>query len=310
MLLRPSLALRAALIAGSTGALLILCAVGWPSSAQAGIDACGNIHVEANASCELVVDDPGGCEVMCEDLGFRASCAAELYAECEGTCTAEVTEVCMQDCDVTVCETECMVDPGGFNCRAQCNATIDAECSARCEAMATGQDARADCEASCAATYSAECEVGCEGRPPSVTCTETCEQICVSRCRAESTVDCQVECQAGGYVDCEAEVQGSCEADCRSPEGALICDSSYVDHGDNLQMCIEALQEELEIETETSASSSCETLPDGTVSCGGMASASASCAVHRASGGPPTSTGAAILVALVAAGLGVRRRRS
>ena len=60
--------------------------------AFAGIEACGNIHVEAEAKCEANVS--GGCETQCTPLNMQASCAGQLEAECRGTCTGMATATC------------------------------------------------------------------------------------------------------------------------------------------------------------------------------------------------------------------------
>jgi MYXO-CTERM domain-containing protein len=109
-------------------------------------------------------------------------------------------------------------------------------------------------------------------------------------------MDCQIDCQARGYVDCKADLQGTCEVSCEAPEGALFCDGQYVDHGNNLEECINALEEGLEIEAEASAS--------------GEASgeAEASCAMSPAALG---GQGSGALLGLLGLGwAAVRRRRN
>lgn len=251
-----------------------------PSVSQAQLDACGDIYVSAEAMCEIVVE--GGCTAMCEPVSFRASCAADLYASCEGSCTASASASCMASCDVAACEATCTVDPGTFSCQAQCTATLEADCAAQCSAMAGDNEARARCEASCQATFAAECEASCTATPPSATCMARCEASCQGRCEAEANVDCQVDCQAGGYIDCEASLTGGCMARCQEPDGALFCDGQYVDHGGNLDACIDALRNLLNIEVDASARGSAGCVGD-TCTAEGEAEASASCAVawHR-----------------------------
>src|SRR6185436_10772886 len=50
-----------------------------------------------------------------------------------------------------------------------------------------------------------------------------------------------------------------CEVECKSQEGALFCDGQYIDHGDKLDMCIDALQAALDIQvmSEASGEASC-----------------------------------------------------
>jgi hypothetical protein len=132
---------------------------------------------------------------------------------------------------------------------------------------------------------------------------------CEGRCTAEAEVDCQVMCQASGYIDCTTMLTGGCETQCMEPDGALFCDGQYVDHGGNLDACIMALQDALDIEVDVTArgSSSCM---------GGMCMAegevSASCGVSGAPGGGAGGASgwlglAAVPVALVA--VRCRRRR-
>ncbi|MCC6898866.1 MAG: hypothetical protein IT377_07810, partial [Polyangiaceae bacterium] len=55
-----------------------------PSTAHAGLEACGDIHVEASGTCEAMAK--GGCDVQCKDLKFEAACQAEGYVSCKGEC--------------------------------------------------------------------------------------------------------------------------------------------------------------------------------------------------------------------------------
>lgn len=274
-----------------------------PAPSQAQLDACGDIYVEADAMCEILVE--GGCTAMCEPLSFQASCAADLYVECDGMCTATVDASCMASCDIGACEARCTADPGSFDCRAECTLTAEARCDAQCAGMASGSEAHGQCIASCEATFAAECEASCEVTPPSAECMARCEASCEGSCTAEANVDCQVECQSGGYAECTAELMGGCTAQCTEPDGALFCDGQYVDHGGNLDACIEALRSALNIEVDASArgSSMCT---GGMCSAEGEAEASASCAVAWTR---PAGAGLAWLAALVPLCLLFRRRR-
>ncbi len=235
----------------------------YSSSAYAGIDACGDIHVEANARCEVLVD--GGCQAECEPVSLQAACAAELYANCEGQCTAEASLDCQASCQGE-CTASCVADPGQFDCRASCNADCQGECSASCS--------DSQCEAACEATCSAGCDAECDVTPPSASCDARCEASCSASCEAQANIDCQAQCQADGYAMCEADLQGGCEAQCQRPEGALFCDGQYVDAGNNLDECVAALQAALDIEVEGYAEGACEA---GT--CEAEAGGSISCAV-------------------------------
>src|SRR5262245_26961869 len=88
------------------GTVLVLGASGVaPRAAQAGIDACGDIHVEADAQCEVI--PPGAsCEAMCEPVALRAACAAELAASCDGGCNKLPSATCTGSCEAD-CEADC-----------------------------------------------------------------------------------------------------------------------------------------------------------------------------------------------------------
>jgi hypothetical protein len=219
-----------------------------PTTAHAGLDSCGNIDVSANAQCELVTS--GGCQAMCEPVTLQAACAGRLYAECEGQCDADISAECSGSCQAD-CTGECEVDPPSFDCRASCEADCEGECSGRCDSSDS------ECAASCRGTCSASCDGHCEATPGEANCEAKCEASCDGSCEAEANIDCQVECQAGGFVDCEAELKGGCEVDCQKPEGALFCDGQYVDHGNNLEECIAALEAAYNIDVEGYAEGMC-----------------------------------------------------
>lgn len=262
-----------------------------PATARAGIEACGDIHVEASAECEVMVE--GGCEAQCEPFRMEAACAAELYAECQGQCEASASAECTGSCEAD-CQAQCEVDPGTFDCRASCEGDCQASCDGRCSS--DDSECRASCEAAC----SGECDARCEVEPPEASCDARCEASCEGSCQAQASLDCQIDCQAEGYVDCEARLQGGCEAECREPEGALFCDGQYVDHGGNLQECIDAL-ENLNITVEGSASGRC-----ANGRCEGEASGSVGCVVAPSRGNPAGPLALSALVLLLTA-LGRRR---
>lgn len=224
-----------------------------PKTADAALEACGNIHIEAGAQCEII--PPGTeCQVHCTPLSVRAACAAELYLECDGQCDASASVECTADCDAS-CRAECDADPGSFDCRGACQADCEGACSARCS---SGDD---DCFAQCQATCSAECDAECSVVPPEADCEAQCDACCAGSCTAEANIDCQLDCQGDAFGTCEVELQGECTADCQSTQGALFCDDAYV-HYDDLQACVEALRDleirvEGSVEVEASGSASC-----------------------------------------------------
>lgn len=258
------------------------------SSAQAGIAACGNIHVEASAECKM----EGGieCEARCTPVSLEASCAAELHAQCEGECNASLEVECTDTC-LPSCSGRCEVDPGAFDCRAECQGDCEGSCQGTC--------GDSECEASCVATCSGECEASCDVDLPEADCDAQCEACCGGFCTAEANIDCQVSCQAAGYAECKAEIEGGCKADCQTEEGALFCDGQYVDHGGKLEECVDALRELFDIEVEGYARGECS---NG--KCEGEAGGSLSCSAtidgRRDESAP---------LALLALGLlGLRRR--
>jgi hypothetical protein len=245
----------------AVGGLLCL-----PGTARAAdLDACGNISVEAQAECELVTG--GGCEAMCEPVAFEAACAGQLTVECQGQCNASASVECTGSCEAD-CQGRCEANPGEFDCRGECMAGCEGECSGRC----SSEDS--ECFASCRGTCGVSCDGRCEATPPSAECNAKCEASCEGSCEAQANIDCQVDCQADGFVDCEAELRGGCEVECSKPEGALFCDGQYVDHGDNLQECIDALKAAFDVHVEGSASGECNNLE-----CTGEAEGALSCAV-------------------------------
>jgi len=267
--------------------------------AQAGLADCGNIHVEANAMCQLEVE--GGCTAHCEPVSFQAQCAANYEAQCSAMCHGSVDASCMGSCDVASCQAECDLDPPHFDCSAQCEADGSADCDAQCAAG----DGHGECVASCQASFSAHCTANCP--PPSsgsVDCEASCQASCQGRCEASANVDCEAQCQSSFSADCEASLQGGCEAKCQTPDGALFCDGQYVDYGDHLQKCEAALASIVHVTVHGSASSGC-----GSNSCSAEAegSAKASCAMAPGSSGWTAPTWLVAGFGLLA--FGARRRR-
>lgn len=221
--------------------------------ARADLAACGDIHVEASARCEVV--PPGlECEGMCEPLSVRAACAAQLDAECQGSCRELPTVDCQGECTGS-CTARCeKLEPGDFGCEGDCKADCSGSCQGRCE---TAEDS-AQCEASCTASCDAECHGSCDIELPEADCDAGCEASCEGSCDVDANFDCQVDCQAEGFAECETDLEGGCDIACEGEEGALFCDGQYVDHGDNLQKCVAALEAVLDLEVETHAEASCE----------------------------------------------------
>ncbi|HVH47761.1 MAG TPA: hypothetical protein VM925_35740 [Labilithrix sp.] len=264
-----------------------------PSVAHAGIEACGNIDVKANATCKVEVE--GGCTAQCEPVRFEASCAAKLETQCQGQCSASATVDCQASCKGS-CTGQCEANPGSLDCSASCRASCEGDCSGKCSSSGN----KSECEASCKATCSGSCDAECTGTPPSATCDAKCEASCKGSCKAEANVDCQISCQSKGYAQCKANLQGGCTARCEKPEGALFCDGQYVDTGDNLKNCIAALDAYLNVKVDASGSASCD---NGTCEAKGEASASCNASPTEA----PASS--AWLLAGLGTVIGVAARR-
>jgi MYXO-CTERM domain-containing protein len=216
------------------GASLIAAAVAVPMlvtcPANASLEACGNIHVEANAQCEAQVS--GGCEANCTPIHFEAACAAEGYVSCKGKCTLPSVQ-CNASCEAN-CEGECGANPE-FDCGVHCQGECDANCSGRCSAAGN----KAECQAQCKATCKGECDASCKGSP--VTCEGQCKGSCQGQCKVDTNFECQADCQSKLSASCYAEMEGGCKVACKKPEGALYCNGQYVDHGGNAQACLDAI---------------------------------------------------------------------
>jgi MYXO-CTERM domain-containing protein len=278
-----------------------LAGLGVAAPASADLGACDDILIEARAECK-VVPPSLECEKQCTPLSIKAVCSARLAAMCDASCDELPSVDCSAQC-VAGCTGDCTVDPGKFDCRAAC----EADCSGSCEAGCRSSDDRTQCSAECMGSCSVSCQKSCDVRLPSASCDAKCMASCEGSCRVETNLDCQVDCQADGYASCEAEVKGGCEIDCKGDEGALFCDGQYIDHGDNLQMCVDALKARLDVRVtaESSGSSGCD---GGTCTAEGRAKVSSDCSVARAGGTGGSSLAWMSLAALAA--IGWRRRRT
>jgi hypothetical protein len=267
-----------------------------PAMAQSIAD-CGNIYVEANATCEVTAPSVN-CDVACEPLNLRAACAGEAYVDCKGSCNAELDIGCSASCEAS-CTAECTVDPGAFDCQAYCQADCSGSCTAEC--ASSGDKTR--CEAACKGSCSGDCAANCNVRAPSATCQADCKASCTGSCHAKANIDCQVMCQSNFTLTCEAELSGGCKADCMSEQGALFCEGNYVDSGNNLDQCVQALKDSLNVQVEGYSEGKCA---NGT--CSGAAGGSASCSALP--GEPRGGLGASLLLIVGALGtvLAARRR--
>jgi len=252
------------------------------SLSKADLSSCGDIHVEASAECELI--PPGvECDAECSDISFEAACDAKLAVECEGECDISVDADCSADCRAD-CEADCELEPGEFDCSAACNADCSASCEGQCEADEDSASCEGRCEASCSASCDAECDVDL----PSADCDVGCEASCQGSCKAEANFDCQISCQREAYAECEAELQGGCEVACDTEKGALICDSEYVDYGNNFDECVSAIEAVIDAHVEARGTAGCE--EDGTCSAEGSVKCECSTAPGQSSEFPAWAT--------------------
>src|SRR5689334_4542100 len=84
-----------------------------------GLDACGNVYVEARADC--VVVPPGAqCEAECDPVSVEAVCAVDLSADCRAECDELPSVSCTGECRAD-CLADCTVDPGRFECKTACD---------------------------------------------------------------------------------------------------------------------------------------------------------------------------------------------
>lgn len=267
-----------------------------PRVADAGIESCGNIDVKAEAQCK--VETSGGCTAQCTPLKFEAACSAKLETQCKGTCKATASVDCKTSCTGS-CKGKCEADPGSLDCSGSCKASCEGDCSGKCSSSGN----KSECEASCKATCSGSCDAKCTGTPPSATCEAKCNASCEGSCEAEANIDCQVSCQSKGYAECKANLEGGCKAKCTEPSGALFCDGQYVDTGNNLSNCVDALNAYLKAHVQASGSAECE----GN-SCSAEGKASAQCSSQPGESSPTGLWPFGVLAAVAAAG--IRRRRA
>jgi hypothetical protein len=286
--------IRTFTLAGLASVALMLA----PSVAHAGIEACNNIDVRANAQCKI--ETSGGCTAQCEPVRFEAACAGKLTASCDGECSGSASIECKGSCEGT-CKGQCEANPGSFDCQGSCSASCDADCDAQCSGSASGNSASGSCKASCRANCSAKCDAKCTGTPPSATCEGKCQASCEGSCSGQASAKCQIDCQAKLEGTCKADLEGGCKARCQQPEGALFCDGQYVDTGNNMQNCIDALRAALNIQVQGSASAECSGNQ-----CTGEAEGSVSCAASPR--GAPVLPQLALL-AMVGATIARKTRR-
>jgi hypothetical protein len=288
---------------GRIAAITTCLIAGSHATARADLSACGEVDVQANAQC-VVVPPSAQCQTMCTPISVKAACSAQLAVDCDAQCSKLPSVDCYGSCEAG-CVADCTVDPGKFECAVDCRA----DCSGHCAASCSAKSDKSGCMASCSGACSVGCDKQCNVQPPSATCDARCKASCQGSCKVDTNVDCQVDCQAKGYAKCEAEVTGGCKARCTSTKGALFCDGNFVDTGDKLQECVDALKAVLDVKVTASSSGSSD-CAGGTCNAQGEAGVSSSCSVaHLGSAHTPRASlyGLASLLVL---GLFMRRRRA
>ncbi len=269
------------------------------AQAHAGLEACGDIHVEASAKCEAYVG--AECTAKCTPVSFQAACAAEGYAQCKGECNLPSVN-CDASCEGE-CKGQCTSNPN-FNCTIDCEGRCDGDCTGHCSSAAD----KAECQAQCKANCKGSCEASCNGAP--VECEGSCHASCEGTCTANTNFECQAQCQAELSVDCEAELQGGCEAKCSRPEGAIFCDGQFVDDNGNAQECLDSIKAWLAANASFHAGASGSAQCSGG-SCTAEGEAEAGCGLGMVSPSAPTGTAyyLAGLAALAGIAVGKLRRR-
>jgi hypothetical protein len=267
------------------------------SPAQAGLDACGNFYVAAEATCEWVAEEES-CGTRCEPVAVQSNCAAQLYLECEGQCNASAELTCIETCQPT-CVSDCTADDEPPNCMGLCMSDCQMDCTAAC---AEAEDEGA-CRSSCAHTCSEGCEDRCKDGDR---CETVCTDACTGSCTGRANIDCQVACQGQSFAECEIDVVEECKTVCTQDGGALFCDGSYVSSG-SIEDCVAAIEAALDIEVEGWIEGDCHD-PEGAADLLCKVEGALSCSVVDE---PPSSWRAAL--AFVSLGLfaifGIRRER-
>jgi MYXO-CTERM domain-containing protein len=281
----------------STLAVGLLALTAAPRFAHAGISACGNIDIDASASCKLVTQSQ--CTTQCAPASFEQCCAAKLEVQCNSQCNTTADATCVSSCESS-CSTTCTPT---VDCTTDCNSRCESGCSSSC----TTSGNTTDCQASCGACCDDHCDTQCTTVPASADCTTKCNASCTGSCTAQANTTCQTQCQESSYEQCKTDFQQTCSTQCTQTEGALFCDGNYVDVGGNLTACVDALNavltSHIEVSVTGSGSSSCT---GNTCTGEGTTNAKVSCA---ASSGPaPTGPLSALGVMFGLAVAGVRRR--
>jgi hypothetical protein len=293
---RKKLAIRfvkaAAPAAALGGALVIL--LGFAGEARAGyLAACGDVWVDAFASCEILPTET--CTTECMPVAVETVCAARLETTCEGSCTATADTLCRTDCETT-CEPVCTaaLPEGPPNCMGMCVSGCSADCAAAC-----GPGSPVHCRSSCEQCCASNCRDECTPEPAPA-CDTTCVSSCFGTCEGRAKMDCQITCQDSAFSSCETTVVNECTNECETTGGAIFCDGQFMAAAD-LQACADELNTAFGFGLDVEASLHAEATVD--------TNSGFHCALVRAGGGAGVPVGLIVLAGLCAWRATRRNRR-
>ncbi|MEM9456181.1 MAG: hypothetical protein AAGF11_18510 [Myxococcota bacterium] len=223
--------LRSTLLGLTTSTLV---AFALPSSAAATVPECSGVAIAADAQCEQRIEI--GCQSSCELDDVLMACAAELTASCKAQCDFDFDIQCSNDCGAT-CEQRCLT--GDVVCHDECAE----ECSVNCVDTCAGAEDPRQCRASCEATCASECDQACGELTLDASCDEHCNRCCIGSCTAQANFDCQIGCQGDVFEACQFDTVDQCGASCGT-SGTIYCDGQFVAGGDDVDPCMDALQQQ------------------------------------------------------------------
>jgi MYXO-CTERM domain-containing protein len=219
--------------------------------AAAELEACGGIFLSGDAGCEYRPKEE--CMTECKTVAVEQSCVAEVYNECETSCTTTASTECENTC-TTSCVDTCTTTSVTTNppsCIDLCLADCDTDGSGACG----GSKHRGACGRCAKHTCAKKCEARCgdSPEPEKVTtvteCMPTCTEACSASCTAKVNTQCQVDCQERSYVQCEQKMVERCETECTQKGGAIFCDGQFV-NASNASSCADELLAKIDIEVD------------------------------------------------------------
>lgn len=208
------------------------------SGANANLDACGGVYLDAEtaASCEWRMTE--SCTETCEPVATEKVCASRLTETCNSECVSTAADECVTTCDES-CVPACTAEAEPPNCMGLCMSDCQQDCTDAC----AGSPNQGHCRASCAQCCSNGCHEECDGEPETE-CEPVCTTACEGSCDGRANIDCQVTCQSDLYTVCEEEVVTECKDECESSGGAIFCDGQFLASGSDPLACAAALRTE------------------------------------------------------------------